>query len=278
MISILVCSISPIDLDNIKKNIESTIGQDSLYEIICFDNRIHNYGITKVYNILANKAKYPNLIFVHEDVEFINFGWDQLLMKLLQNKKNGVIGIAGSTYLPSVPSGWYLLNEKYNKVYIHQGFKYKNADIRFDNQGDDLTPVYLLDGVFLAMRKEIWVEFPFNEKLEGFHAYDVDICQRVCSKYQNIFTKQIEILHKSEGKVDKTYFDTILKYKNAYSNYSYPKRDFKIEVELLKQFYLNIRCFYDKNESISKIKGYYSIRILGINGYFKFKKFLKNGR
>lgn len=278
MLSIIICSISTKEVDLIRKNISDTIGVNFNYELLVFDNNVAKYGITTIYNQLASKSKYSNLLFIHEDVAFITTNWGVKLIQLLQNKKNGIIGLAGSTYLPSVPSGWYLHDEKYNNVYIHQGFKYKEAPIRFDNQGKDLTPVYLLDGVFLAMRKEVWLEFPFNERLGGFHAYDVDICQRVCSKYQNLFTNQIELLHKSEGKVDEIYFDSILSYKKPYLNYNYPKRDFKIEVELLKQLYLNIRCFYDKYDSISKIKNYYSIRILGIYGYFKFKKFLKNAR
>jgi hypothetical protein len=276
MISIIICSIQKTLLEKCKLSIAKTIGIQ--FEIIVLDNHNDRLSINMKYNLGARLSKYNQLLFIHEDVEFITQNWGDKLLNILKNKVVGVVGVAGSTYLPSVPSGWYLPNEKYNNVYIHQGFKYKNSDIRFDNQGEDLSPVYLLDGVFLAMRKEVWVEFPFNEKLKGFHAYDVDVCQRISTKYQNLFTNQIEIIHYSEGKVDKIYFDTILKYKNAYLNYSYPKRDFKIEVELLKQFYLNIRCYYDKNESISKIKGYCSIWILGINGYFKIKKFLKNAR
>ena len=276
MFSVITCSTNSNFLNLLEQSIKKTCLLD--YEIIFIDNSVEKLSLTKAYNIGALKARYPNLVFVHEDVEFINTGWDQCLLNIIENKQCGIVGIAGSTYLPSTPSGWYLPDEKYNKVFIRQGFKYKEAPVRFDNQGEDLTPVFLLDGVFLAMRKEVWVEFPFNERLRGFHAYDVDICQRVCSKYQNLFTNQIELLHKSEGKVDESYFEAILRYKNPYLNYNYPKRDFKIEVELLKQLYLNIRCFYDKYESISKIKNYYSIRILGIYGYFKFKKFLKNAR
>lgn len=276
MLSIIICSICKDFYDRFEKSLVSTI--EIPYEIIVINNDIEKLSLSKAYNQGGRMSKFDYLLFVHEDVEFLEKGWAKSLLSILRNTQIGIVGIAGSTYLPSVPSGWYLPDEKYNNVFIHQGFKYKNAPIRFDEQGSDLTPVYLLDGVFLAMRKELWKEFLFNEKLSGFHAYDVDICQRVSSKYQNYFTKQIEILHKSEGKVDKTYFDVILNYKNAYSKYHYPKRDFKVELVLLKQFYSHIRCFYDKNECITKIKEYHSIRILGINGYFTFKKFLKNAK
>jgi hypothetical protein len=278
MISVLVCSISIVDLENLKKSIVRNIDENSLYEVLAYDNTIDRYGITKVYNVLASRAKYPNLIFIHEDVEFMNKGWDKSLLTLLQNKKNGIIGIAGSTYLPSVPSGWYLHDDKYNNVFVYQGFKYIESPVRFDNKGEDLTPVYLLDGVFLAMRKEVWEEFPFNEKLTGFHAYDVDISQRVSSKYQNVFTKQIELLHKSEGKVDQTYFDAILKYKLSYSNFVYPKRNHKLEYELLNQFYSHLRCYYDKKDCIEKVTPFIKIKFLGWKGYLSFKKMLRDAK
>ena len=276
MISIITCSTNPDFFYLLEKSIKDTCTFD--FEIIKIDNTVEKLSLTQAYNNGAKKSQFNNLVFVHEDVDFMNSCWNESLLTLLENKEIGLIGVAGSTYLPTTPSGWYLPDQKFNKVFIHQGFKYKEAPIRFDNQGDDLTPVYLLDGVFLAMRKAVWIEFPFNESLKGFHAYDVDICQRVSTKYQNIFTKQIKLLHKSEGKVDQTYFDAILHYKNAYFNYRYPKRDFKIELELLKQFYSYLRCYYDKDMCVNKIQKYCSLRILGIIGYFKFKTFLYNAK
>lgn len=276
MISIITCSINSNYLEKFRKSIDKTI--DIEYEIVVIDNNLDKTSISKSYNKGAQIAKYENLVFIHEDVEFLNNNWGSSIVHILQNNKIGVVGIAGSTYLPSVPSGWYLPDEKLNNVYIHQGFKYSKKDVRFDNQGKDLTPVYLLDGVLLAMRKEVWQEFSFNEKVEGFHAYDVDICQRVSAKYQNLFTNQIELLHHSEGKVDKSYFDTILEYKITYLKFNYPKREYKLEIELLKQFYNNIRCFYDKNECISKIKSFHTIYNLGFKGFFQFLKFLKSAK
>lgn len=276
MISIVICSVNSDHLDSISNSIKNTIGLN--YEIIAIDNSENKYSITQAYNMGAKRSIFENLIFVHEDVEFISENWGENLVDILKNKEIGIVGVAGSTYLPSVPSGWYLPDEKYNKVFIHQGFKYKKQLVSFDNQGEDLTPVYLLDGVFLAMRKEVWDEFPFNENLNGFHAYDVNICQRVGLKYQNIFTKQIELLHKSEGKVDKTYFDTILKCKLSYLNFVYPKRNHKLEYALLNQFYSHLRCYYDKNDSIEKISPFIKSKYLGWKGYFSFKKMLRNAK
>ena len=272
MFSIITCSTNSTYFNLLEQSIKKTSTIN--YEIISIDNSIEKLSLSKAYNKAGYKAKYPYLVFVHEDIEFLNVGWDKSLLELLKNKKNGIIGVAGSTYLPSCPSGWYLPDEKYNHVYIHQGFKYKEAPLRFDDQGEDLTPVFLLDGVFLAMRSDVWKKFPFNEKLDGFHAYDVDISQRVSVKFQNIFTKKIELKHHSEGKVDKVYFDVLLSYKSQYSNFNYSKRNHSLEFKILKQYYLNMRCYYDKSRCIEKIKPFISIKILGFKRYFSFIKFL----
>ncbi len=272
MISIVICSVNPDHIDSISISIKNTIGLR--YEIIAIDNSENKYSITQAYNMGAKRSIFENLIFVHEDVEFISENWGEKLVNILKNKEIGIVGVAGSTYLPSVPSGWYLPDEKYNKVFIHQGFKYKKQLVRFDNQGEDLTPVYLLDGVFLGMRKELWEEFPFYEDLVGFHAYDVNICQRVCTKYQNIFTKQIELLHLSEGKVDKSYFDALLFNKLSFSKSKYIKLNFELEFILLKSLYSNLRCYYDKKTVITKIKPYLSTKNLGYKGFFNFVKYI----
>jgi hypothetical protein len=276
MLSIITCSVNPKLLSQLSDSIKSTVFVP--YEIIAFDNSISKYSITYAYNFSASKAKYQNLVFVHEDVEFLKSGWADKLISILQNKNIGIVGVAGSTYLPSVPSGWYLPDEQYNKVFIHQGFKYKVSSVRFDNQGEDMTPVFLLDGVFLGMRSDVYKEFPFNDSLEGFHGYDVDISQRISTKYSNMFTNQIEILHHSEGKIDQSYFDAILNYKNAMLSFQYSKRIYYLEFQMIQHFYSHLRCFYDRSSSIMKIKPFFRIKYLGWKNFFNFLFLLINDK
>ena len=69
MLSIIVCSVSPKKLEDFKANVEKTIGIKE-YEIIAIDNRADKNPIAVVYNKGARLAKYPNLLFIHEDVCF----------------------------------------------------------------------------------------------------------------------------------------------------------------------------------------------------------------
>jgi hypothetical protein len=277
MISIITCSVDKKYLSKFIISIEKTI--DIEHEIIVIDNQIEKLSIAKAYNIGAKKAKYSYLVFVHEDVEFLNNNWASNIMKILQNPEVGIVGLAGSTYLPSSPSTWYLPDEAFNNVFIHQGFKHSGKSTRFDNQGKDLTSVFLLDGVFLAMRKEVHNEYSFNENLAGFHAYDVDICHRVIKKYKNIFTNQVELIHHSEGvpgkEIDKSYFDLIIECKRNYHKFNYGTREYTIEFEIMKQLYSHLLTYYSRSEILILLNPFITIKNLGFKHFFRFKKLLK---
>ena len=61
MVSIIICSVSPLLLEDLKQNIAQTIGVE--YEIIAIDNREKHWPIAKAYNYGAQQAKYPYLFF-----------------------------------------------------------------------------------------------------------------------------------------------------------------------------------------------------------------------
>ena len=66
MISVLICSIDTELLNNVRTNIAETIGVP--FEILYLDNRNEKKGICQVYNELAERARFPYLCFLHEDV------------------------------------------------------------------------------------------------------------------------------------------------------------------------------------------------------------------
>ena len=71
-------------------------------------------------------------------------------------------------------------------------------DIFSEELGD--IEVVTVDGVFMATRKEIVKECPFDETtFDGFHFYDGDFCIRVAQKYKVIVTTDILLKHYSHG-------------------------------------------------------------------------------
>ncbi len=77
MISIIVCSIKEPSWKDHERNVKATIGTD--HEYLRIDNRENNYGICEAYNRGAAKSKGDILVFVHEDVFFLERGWGPVL-------------------------------------------------------------------------------------------------------------------------------------------------------------------------------------------------------
>ena len=186
MISIIISTYKSNLFAAVEKNIAETIGLP--FEIIQIDNP-SLMSLTEAYNLGAKKAKFENLLFVHDDVIFETQNWGKIIVENLSNPKTGIIGIAGSNYVPVAPSGWFIMQEKIaqNSEHLHKAFS--------------------LDGVFMAVAKNHFEEILFNEDVKGFHGYDLDFSLRMSRKYQNFIIKNIELEHLSLGKIEKGFID-----------------------------------------------------------------------
>ncbi|MDH6251925.1 hypothetical protein M2347_001652 [Chryseobacterium sp. H1D6B] len=207
MISIIISSYIPEYFNALEDNISQSIGVP--YEII----RIHNpglMGICTAYNQGAEKAKYDNLLFIHEDILFRTENWGAKLIIHLNKPDSGVIGIAGSSYIPSAPSSW-TVSEKYNFVNILQGNKENKDSFHIGSTKKNMNKVFAVDGVFLAVTKKKYINYKFNEELKGFHGYDLDFSLRISKNLQNYVVDDILIEHFSKGNLDKIWFDTNMK-------------------------------------------------------------------
>lgn len=201
MLSIIISSYKPKYFNALEKNIETTIGNIP-YEIIKIDNP-GKMGICQAYNQGAEKANYDFFLFLHEDLEFKTQNWGKTLTSSLEHPNIGCISVAGSNYIPNAPVGWWF-SKSADFRYLLQN----NIDHKTINEDKN---VLLVDGVFIAIQKQKYLEFKFNDNLKGFHAYDVDFSQRVSQKYQNLITSKILINHFSTGKPDSNWFFDIIK-------------------------------------------------------------------
>lgn len=215
MLSIIICSVNPDQLSQISKNITETVGVP--HEIIAIDNKINPRGITAVYNEGARKAKYNNLCFVHEDVEFKSSSWGQKSLDILKDPKIGIIGIAGGGYKALAPTGWHC-NELPSPLrsfqYLIQGYKFNDKEeifVEHNPMKESLSEVVAIDGVWFCTRKDVVEKYPFDEELlKHFHGYDLDFSLNVRKEYKIVVTYEVLIKHLSEGNFDKKWLDTIL--------------------------------------------------------------------
>ncbi len=240
MISIIVCSNRPNLLSQLQQNIQETIGLTQ-YEIVAHDNSSIKYGLCKVYNLCASKAKYGNLLFIHEDIVFHTEGWGQKLIEHLTDKKIGVIGIAGSKYKSKLPGPWWGVPKEMQHIHIFQHTDTGRKEYSSINSELNRQPIAIVDGVFMACRKSIWETNPFDEKtFSGFHNYDLDFSLSVGQRSKNLFVNDILIEHFSPGHYNQEWLASsillIKKWKLILPQSSEKYTDFQMKWLELKSF------------------------------------------
>lgn len=199
MISVIVCSIKPHLLEQLKININKSIGVD--YELMVYDNRKDRKGLCAVYNQLAKRANHSILCFVHEDVVFDTQDWGKFLLNTITENNIGVLGVAGSKYKSALCSGWYTGNKDFDCATILHRFPDHDEKIYLSpSEKNIVEEVVCVDGVFIACKKEVWKQTLFDEEnLKGFHFYDLDFSLRAAQSFKVAITYQIDIAHLTFG-------------------------------------------------------------------------------
>jgi hypothetical protein len=217
MLSIIICSIKPNLLVDVQQNISETLCID--HEIVAIENHANVHSLARAYNIGAAKAKYAYLLFLHEDVAFHTQGWGKMLVNLLQQTQIGLVGISGAVYKSQYPSTWSMIPEEYYRINALQRWKDGRITqhIRKESLEAEYSPVAAIDGVFMAMRKEVWQQYKFNEEhLHGFHLYDTDTSLRIGQKFLVVVSHQILLEHFSEGTLNADWINESIKFHKRY--------------------------------------------------------------
>lgn len=205
MISCVICSTNAEMQEAVCANIAQHIGVP--HEIIVIDNRENSYSICQAYNKGAGSARFDILCFLHEDLLFETNDWGKRLLEHFTAVKDpGLIGLAGATYKALAPSGWWAVTDNYLSYHYKQSYKHAQVATRERKMNcESVKEVICLDGVFLAVKKEVFNKFRFDESLPHFHGYDLDLSLAVASEYKNYVVPDILINHLSEGSLDETW-------------------------------------------------------------------------
>lgn len=200
MVSIIICSINQDFLKSVSENISQTIGVE--YELLVWDNRQEKKGLCAVYNLMARRAQYEYLCFVHEDIIFETANWGKVLQGLFETQPSlGLIGVAGASYKSAYYTGWWTGNNRLDAFHINH--RINGVDYPMLHPKDSATGfhrVVCIDGVFMASRKSLWEKSPFDEeKLKGFHYYDIDYSLRAARIAEVGVTLNIYITHITQG-------------------------------------------------------------------------------
>jgi signal peptidase I len=221
MISIIIASVNDQQLADVKENIKQTIGVP--YEIIVFGNKNGKVGLCELYNRGANQARFDILCYMHEDVLIQTQNWGEIVINSFkENQKLGLLGIVGSKYKATSPSGWSCYGLSAKRGVIIQGFKHEDkASIEECSNPDNNSyeKVACIDGVWFCTKKDIALSLKFDEDtLKGFHCYDIDYSLTVGQKYDVAVTFDVILEHFSEGSFEKSWMQEVLKLHKKWSD------------------------------------------------------------
>lgn len=215
MISIIICSRNNDINEELKVNIERTIGAE--YELIVIDNSQNRYSIFEAYNCGIEKSSGQFLCFIHDDILFHTPNWGQKMRSYFVNYNEfALMGVAGATVKAETPCGWWDCEEKYKRINIIQHFQNNVNRIRRKGiKESEIDEVVVIDGVFMMLKKE--VNFWFNENFEGFHNYDLNISFEVLSKgYKIGVANKILIEHFSMGNLNYEWLKSTIRLHKIY--------------------------------------------------------------
>lgn len=215
-LSVIVCATKPQLVEDVRKNIAETIGKNAVYEIIAIDNTVDPESISQVYNEGGRKAKYENLLFLHQDAGFITEDWLKPIEEKLREPDCGVIGFAGTKVFFNYPAGWASHGREWLVSYFYTD---KIEDFQRP-EGEDFAEVVAVDGFAMFVRKDVWEKKPFDEKaITGFHCYDIDFSLSLLPEYKNYVCCCVLPYHLSHGNFDEKWAQQTMKiYKNKWKD------------------------------------------------------------
>ncbi len=270
MLSIIISSYQDHYFQQLSENIHQTIGEGFDFEIVKIWNP-GKVGICEAYNLGAEQSKYENLLFIHEDILFVENNWGEKFLKILNLPNCGVVGIAGGDYYSYVPRSWwnkghdflhFIQADKFGTEHFHNRAGFKSSNFFCEVKG--------LDGVFLGCSKKVYDDIQFDEDIEGYHGYDLIFSLKAAKKYTNYVTDQVLIKHFSKGDLSKDWFKAILKVKKIIDNFPDQKVEFDIELANFYEFIFYLKKFgFPRIESLKICLKYLNPNKLGFRNTLK---------
>lgn len=201
MISIVTCSRNPQLAQALKENVAKTIGCP--FEVIVVDNQDNHYGICSAYNEGGRLATGDILVFVHEDVTFLEENWGKVLEQKFTNSATGVVGVAGTQYLYADTPFWIASGSQFCRGrVVHELDNATKLVLTVFSWNQEDCEVVVLDGLFLSVRQTVFEKVRFDDTaLKGFHFYDLDFCLRAREFAKVMVTWDILLKHTSAGNV-----------------------------------------------------------------------------
>ena len=208
-------------------------------------------SLTKVYNEILNQAKNDIVVLCHDDILFETKSWGNKLIKHFKRTNYGILGVAGTTNMPS--SGmWWENRKKMVGIVNHEHLGNKWESKYSTSLGHDIEQVVVVDGLFMAINKEK-IKHKFVEEFDGFHFYDISFCfENYISDVLIGVIYDIRITHTSIGQTNETWEKNKIKFVEKYSN----NLPISLPYNNMRKLNVLISCLFFKNFTGSELYVY----------------------
>jgi hypothetical protein len=195
-------------------------------------------SLAQVYNEVLSESKTDIVVFCHDDIYFETTSWYSKLLKHFERSEFGIIGMAGTTQMPS--SGmWWEDRRKMVGIVNHESGGKKWESKYAESLGNSIMETVVVDGLFIAVDKRK-IKKNFNEDFKGFHFYDIPFCfeNHIEGVKVGVITN-IRITHKSIGQTNEQWEENRKLFETKYAknlpvklNYD-PQRRIKVLISSL---------------------------------------------
>ena len=174
-------------------------------------------SLAEVYNEILSEAKTDIIVFCHDDIYFDTNGWYNKLMKHFEKSDYGIIGMAGTTSMPS--SGmWWEDRKKMVGIVNHESGGKKWESKYSESFNNNICQTVIVDGLFIAIDKTK-IKKNFNEDFKGFHFYDIPFCfENYLEGVKIGVITNIRITHKSIGQTNNQWEENRKLFEEKYKN------------------------------------------------------------
>ncbi len=207
--------ISLITVYNDKRKLETMINTSKQQlnvdiDYVLIDNSQRNFSsASSALNTGILKSKTDVLVFLHQDIEFLEANVLEKIYDFALKNKNIIFGAAGVQDKN---------NNKNPKLLsaMAEGENYKRYDTLKKPE-----KVFTLDECLIACHRNCISRVRFDEQVcDGWHLYGADLClQAVVDDELDVMALPMNICHKSHGNADDSYFITQKKVGRKYKKY-----------------------------------------------------------
>lgn len=212
----IVCS-SQYPLDEFKKHVIKTSGLYDKIEFLGYENK-GEFSLTEIYNRGLKEAKYKHVVFLHHDISIDTKQWGHKLLKLFEkNPEYGILGVAGTKYVPASGKWWENPKKMYGRVaHTHEGKTWLSS--YSGDLGQDIEETVVVDGVFFAVDKTK-LKKTFNESVTGFHFYELTLCfENYLEGVKIGVSTVVRINHKSIGMTNEEWEKNRLRFSDRFKD------------------------------------------------------------